>query len=96
MPNSIVQSKNECYVCKTTIGLHRHEIFYGTANRKKSIEDGMTVKLCGKHHNLSTEGVHFNKQLDNHLKKLGQIVWEEYYQKTTEDFIKRYGHNYLD
>ena len=93
---SIVQSKNECYKCHTTIGLHRHEIFYGTANRKKSIADGMTVKLCGDHHNLSNEGVHFDKEFDLQLKRLGQIIWEEYYHKTKEDFIERYGKSYVD
>ena len=93
---SIIQTNDVCWVCHTTLGLHRHEVFFGTANRKKSIEDGMTVMLCGKHHNLSTEGVHFNKRLDDHLKKLGQIIWEEYYHKSTEDFIERYGRNYVD
>ena len=92
---SIVQTKNECYKCHKTYGLHRHEIFYGTANRKKSIEDGLTVKLCGIHHNLSNEGVHFDNEFDLQLKRLGQIIWEEYYHKTTDDFIVRYGKNYL-
>lgn len=93
---SLIQSKNECYVCHTTLGLHRHEIFYGTANRKKSIEDGMTVKLCGVHHNLSNAGVHFDKELDLKLKRLGQIIWEEYYHKNKEQFIERYGKSYVD
>lgn len=96
MAKSIIQTNNECWVCKTTTNLHRHEVFYGSANRKKSIEDGLTVKLCGKHHNLSSEGVHFNKELDLKLKRLGQIVYEEYYHKTDEDFIKRYGKNYIE
>lgn len=92
---SIIQSNNECYVCHAKHCLHRHEVFYGTSNRKKSLADGLTIKLCGKHHNLSSEGVHFNKDLDLKLKRLGQIVWEEYYQKSTDEFIKRYGRNYL-
>lgn len=92
---SIIQTRDECWECHTTIGLHRHEVFYGTANRCKSLQDGLTVKLCGYHHNLSQEGVHFNKELDLKLKRLGQIVWEEYYKKSTDDFINRYGKNYL-
>lgn len=93
---SIIQSNKECYVCKTTLNLHRHEVFYGKANRKKSIEDGCTVYLCGKHHNLSIEGVHFNKTLDTKLKRLGEICWLEYYKKEIPDFIQRYGKNYIE
>lgn len=93
---NIIQTNKECYVCHTKNGLHHHEIFYGTANRRKSIEDGMQVWLCGKHHNLSNEGVHFDNELDLRLKRLGQIVWEEYYKKTKEDFIERYGKSYVD
>jgi len=76
-------------------GLHRHEIFFGTANRKKSIEDGLVVFLTPKMHNMSNKGVHFNKEFDNELKQTGQAKWCEYYNKTNEDFIKRYGRNYL-
>ena len=96
MANSIVQFNKECYVCKTKQNLHRHEIFYGTANRKKSIEDGCTVYLCGKHHNLSKDGVHFDIELDTKLKRLGEICWLEYYGKEIDDFIARYGKNYLE
>ena len=79
-----------------TNGLVRHEIFYGVRNRKKSIEDGLVVFLTPRMHNMSNQGVHFNKEFDNQLKQLGQKAWMEYYNKTTNDFIKRYGRNYLD
>ena len=95
MAKSIIQFNKECYVCKTRNNLHRHEIFFGKANRKKSIEDGCTVYLCGIHHNLSNEGVHFDKELDAHLKRLGEICWLTYYDKEIPDFIKRYGKSYL-
>jgi len=77
-------------------GLHRHEIMYGTANRKKSIEDGLVVFLTPERHNMSKDGVHFNKQFDNELKRVGEETWCYYYNKTTDDFIKRYGRNYID
>lgn len=83
-----------CYVCGSKKLVATHEIFYGTANRKKSIEDGMLVNLCGEHHNLSDKGVHFNKELDLKLKQLGQKKWEETYGDR-EAFIKRYGRSYL-
>jgi len=73
--NSVLQSKKECFVCKTIYGLHKHHVLYGTANRKKSEQYGFTVWLCGRDHNLSNEGVHFNRELDLELKRLAQEQW---------------------
>lgn len=87
---SIVQYEKECYVCKTTLGLHKHHIF-GASNRKHSEKYGLTVFLCGAHHNLSNEGVHFNKSLDTHLKQLAQERFESVYNT---DFRKIFGKNY--
>ena len=64
MAKSIMQTEKRCYVCGTTYNLHDHHIFYGTANRKQSEKHGFKVFLCGRHHNLSNEGVHFNPDLD--------------------------------
>lgn len=92
---SILQSKKICYVCGTTEGLHVHHVFYGTANRRLSDEDGLTVYLCYKHHNGSDYGVHFDKMLDLALKQEAETKWLEYYGKTKQDFIDRYGKNYI-
>lgn len=91
---SILQDKKKCYVCDTTLGLHTHEVFYGK-NRQKSIEDGCCIYLCGTHHNLSNQGIHFNHDLDIKVKEQMEQKWLEVYNKTIEDFIKRYGRNYL-
>lgn len=91
---SVIQKYNACWVCGTDNNLHTHEVFYGTANRKKSIEDGMQVRLCGMHHNLSEKGVHQNRELDLKLKRKAQARWEELYG-TREEFIRRYGKSYL-
>ena len=91
---SIIQKEKECYVCKNTIGLHSHHILYGTANRKLSELFGLKVWLCGPHHNLSNEGVHFNKELDLHLKRLAQEHYEARYGTRT-DFRETFGRNYL-
>ena len=91
---SIIQNEKKCYVCGSIYNIHIHEVYFGK-NRKKSIEDGCCVYLCGKHHNLSNEGVHFNKELDLELKRLAQETWMNYYNKTKEEFIKRYGRSYL-
>ncbi len=75
--------------------LHRHEVFYGTANRKKSIRDGLVVFLSPAMHNMSDNGVHYNRAFDIHLKQIGQKAWMEHYNKTVEDFIREYGRSYL-
>lgn len=55
---------------------------------------GLTVKLCPMHHNASNEGVHFNKENDLILKRLGQKYFEEHYG-TREDFIDKFIKSYL-
>lgn len=93
---SIISNQKECFRCHSKINLHRHHTLYGTANRKKADKDGCWIYLCGKHHNLSNEGIHFDKQYDLKIKKMTEKAWCDYYGKTKEDFLKRYGRNYLD
>lgn len=90
---SIVQSRKQCYVCGTEQYLHRHHIFFGRANRKLSEKYGLTVWLCGRHHNLSDEGVHFNRELDLYIKQTGQKAFER--KHTREEFMQIFGKNYL-
>lgn len=80
---------------RTPIHCHRHEIFFGNPNRQKSIKDGLVAFLTPEMHNMSKRGVHFNREFDLYLKEIGQQAWMDYYGKTTEDFIKEYGRNYL-
>lgn len=89
---SILQNKKECYVCGTTENIHTHEVYFG-ANRQKSIKYGCCVYLCGKHHNLSSDGVHYNHELDIHLKQVMQKKFNEVY--SDKDFLKIFGKNYL-
>ena len=95
MAKSIIQSKKECYITGSIYNLHKHHIFEGTANRKLSEKYGLWIYLRADWHNLSTYGVHFNKELDIKLKKVAQKKWQEYYNKTKEDFIKIFGKSYL-
>ena len=76
-------------------GSHRHEIFYGTANRRKSIEDGMVIFLRPEDHNMSDRGIHADREFDLYAKRKAQIRWMEFYGKTVDQFIQRYGRNYL-
>lgn len=70
-------------------------VFYGTANRRLSDEDGCIVYLCQRHH-TGAQGVHFNKKIDLTLKARCELEWLKQNDKTIEDFIKRYGRNYID
>lgn len=80
---------------KRFIGLHRHEVFFGVRNRQKSIDDGLVVFLTPELHNMSKKGVHYNKDFRDIMQKQAQMIWMLHYNKSTEDFIKRYGKNYL-
>lgn len=91
---SLLQIKKQCYVCGTILNIHTHEVFYGK-NKKKSIEDGCCIYLCDTHHNMSDKGIHFDHSLDLKIKKQMEKKWLEIYNKTIDDFIKRYGRNYL-
>lgn len=75
-------------------GCHRHEVF-GGANRQHSIEDGLVIFLLPEMHNMSDKGIHFNKEFREYAQRIAQKTWMEYYNKTEDDFIKRYGKNFL-
>lgn len=93
MAKSIMQKERRCYVCGTTYDLHEHHIFFGIGNRKNSEKHGFKVHLCGRHHNMSNEGVHFNRELDLRLKRECQAKYEETH--TREEFMGIIGKNYL-
>lgn len=90
---SIVSNTRECLICGSTYNIHKHHIFYGTANRKLSEQYGCWCYLCGRHHNMSNSGVHFNKALDTKLKAETQKKFNEVYPEL--DFRKIFGKNYL-
>lgn len=95
MKTSLIQSVRQCYVCSALI-TEKHHIYYGTANRSKADEDGCWVWLCPAHHR-GEHGVHgcMGSKLKLSLQRKCQLAWCQTYHKGTEDFIKRYGHNYL-
>lgn len=89
---SIISNERRCLVCGAINDLHKHHIF-GGANRKHSDADGLWVYLCANHHNMSDAGVHFNKDMDMALKKLGQQAYEKLYDH--ESFMEKYRRNWL-
>lgn len=89
--DSIIQSKKECLACKTTCGLHSHHVFYGS-DKPLSEKYGLKIWLCGPHHNLSDEGIHFDREFDFNIKQLAQEKFEEIHGLS---FLKVFGRNYL-
>lgn len=89
---SILQKDRKCWLCGTALDLHRHHVFYGSANRKKSDRYGLTVWLCSKHHNMSNDGVHFDPVFDAALKSWAQQRFEEKYSH--EKFMAIFHKNY--
>ena len=89
-----MSNEKVCFRCGSTCNLHRHHIYFG-ANRKISERDGCWVWLCGIHHNLSNAGVHFDRTFDLELKTACELAWMKRYGKNQEDFLKKYGRNYL-
>ena len=87
--------ESDLYKTERFAGSERHEVCFGS-NRKRSIEDGLVVFLTPEQHR-GTYGVHgkYGKELNMELRKIGQRAWMNYYEKTEEDFIERYGRNYL-
>lgn len=95
MTKSIISNVRECLICKTTEGLERHHVFFGTANRAKSEEDGSWVWLCHAHHRTSNMSVHMNRKTDLKIKKITEQRWIRK-NGTEEDFIRRYGKSWLN
>ena len=90
---SIISDKQECFICHSTHNLQMHHIFFGTANRKLSEENGLKVWLCWDCHE-GGNGVHHNRELDLWHKKMAQKKFEETHSR--EEFMKIFGKNYLD
>lgn len=91
-----MQFEKKCAICGHRFNLEEHHILFGK-NRKKAEEDGLKVWLCVEHHR-GTLGVHGRdgKKLDMWLKISAERYWLKTYNKTIDDFIKRYGRNYLE
>ena len=85
------------YYSERLHGTVRHEIFFGTANRKKSIKYGLVVFIRPEDHNMSEYGVHNRKghECDMHLKKMGQERARDEDKGTTDEFIEIFGKSYI-
>lgn len=96
---SIVQDDmSYCFICKRYLRKGEgaiHEIFWGTANRQKSKDYELVVRLCVNHHDRSSPiSVHHNPQgsLNKWLHEKGKEAFKREYPG--EDFMKVFGRNY--
>lgn len=88
-----IMPKSKLYSTKRTKKYcERHEVYFSRAYRQKSIIDGLIVFLTEDDHR-GTNGVHGKNgdKLNRKLKKLARKAWTNYYHKTDEEFIQRYG-----
>ncbi len=92
--NVSIMFRDDMWEIERFEGSHKHHIF-GGANRKLSEQDGLFIYLTPEMHNMSDAGIHFNTAFMDYAHVVGQRTWQEYYKKTKEDFIKRYGRSYL-
>ena len=93
---SIIPNDDEyCFLCKKggkyIKGTDKHHMVFGTSKRQLADEDGLFIQLCHWHHMmLHQQGLYKEEML-----KLAEETWLDHYGKTKEDWIKRYGKNYL-
>lgn len=111
MKNSIVTKyKDICIVCGRPAECTHHLIFGYGGRRKKADEDGLTIPVCNRHHNMGniTECIHDNPAAEAMSKIAGQLAWEKRwiverrelpFEDIEEDarmaFMDRFGRSYL-
>lgn len=94
MSDSIISNEKRCFVCGTTLNLHRHHIFHGR-NKDNSEREGCWVYLCFHHHDdYSKDCVHNNPAFETTLKKFCQYIWEEK-NGSRDDFREIFDKSYL-
>lgn len=93
MANSIISEEKQCFFCGSQVWLERHHIF-GGAFRPKSEKYGLVVYLCRSCHNEPPNGVHFNRERMDALRRIGQKAFMKEYPD--KDFMSEFGRNFLE
>ena len=91
---SIITNERYCHLCGSRLNVERHHIMFGTSDRKKSEEYGLTVMLCSEHHR-GTFGVHgkYGSELNKQLKIEAQRAFEKHYSH--EEWMNVFHKNYI-
>ena len=84
-----------CAICGKEHGLHKHHVFFGTANRQLSEEDGMVVYLCPECHEHGARAVHRNRETDVAIKQAAERIWMADREADEDAFRARYGRSWL-
>jgi len=90
-----IMPKSPLYEIERRSNLKRHEVFFGAKQRQLSIKYGLVIFLTNEMHNMSDKGIHFDKDFDDKVKKIGQKAFMKYYHKTKEEFRKIFGKSYI-
>lgn len=95
-----IMPPNKYYSTERFYGSERHEVFegYSSKNRQYSIEDGLVIFLTPEQHRTGKYSVHKNPKYwkeNIKIEEIAERTWLQHYEKTKEDFIKRYGRNYI-
>lgn len=94
MISAYTKDTDHCIVCGRRRE-HWHHV-YGASDKKSSEKFHYLLPLCGEHHNLSDNGIHFNHEMDYHYKQLGYemfkrdyptLRWLDYFRKQYEKEI---------
>ena len=91
---SIVQpGEPRCYLCGSRVNLERHHCMTGVANRPLAEQYGLWIWLCHEHH-TGKDGVQYNREKSDGIKRLAQIAFEAKYDHETwmQLFRKSYLH----
>lgn len=97
MKSIMQEDRTYCFLCgRNGYGdpLEEHHAF-GGPNRKHSEQDGLKVYLCGNRcHRNEKNAVHQCGKSADYIHAEAQKAWEAKYG-TREEFMARYGKNYL-
>ncbi len=93
MADSILQDRKECYITHDTEGLHKHHIMRGS-RRKAAEKWGCWIWLRADWHNMAAYGVHNNPRLEEQLRQICQMRFEELHWH--DKWMEVFGKNYLE
>ena len=89
------QGEPRCYFCGRRVNLERHHILGGfsSKNRDYSEQYGLWIWCCDFHHLDPKEGVQYNREKGDSLKRLAQIAFEA--RHSHEEWMQLCRKNYL-
>ena len=87
------QGDPRCFFCGSRLDLEEHHVLGGVANRRLSEIYGLKVWLCAYHHRDPKDGVQYNREKADALKRLAQIAFEA--RHSHEEWMETFRKNYL-